>query len=325
MENGGKQICVDFADKKGYDWKKEVIDLRWLNEKIDRFCWNHPRFGIPRLMLYVVGGTILVYLLAMMDTTNALLGLLSFDPYSFCRGQVWRLVTYVFVPNTNGVLWLAISLYFYYFIGNSLEQAWGPGKFTIYYLTGMVLTALYALVFYWITGIPIPVASAYYLNMSMFFAFATLWPDQMVLLFFFIPVKMKWLAWADVALFVVDFVRMLSAGIRGAVFAIALGMALIPVVAVANYLLFCGGWLFDIFRPSHVRQQTRQRARTIQFKQAVKKTQAQQQSQGYTRKCAVCGRTDRDYPDLEFRYCSKCAGFHCFCIDHINDHIHFTE
>ena len=302
----------------------EVIPLRFLNDKIDRFCRKHPRFGIPRLMLCVVIGTLAVYLVAIMDRTQTFVSLLSFDPWNFCRGQVWRLITYVFVPYNGNLLLMAISLYFYYFIGSSLERAWGTGKFTIYYLTGVVLTALYALVYYWITGIPVPVSSAYYLNMSLFFAFATLWPDQMVLLFFVIPVKMKWLAWADVALFAVDFIRLLV-GTRGVVFTMALGFALIPMVAVANYLLFCGSWLFDILRPSHVRQRSRQRVRTIQFKQAAKKAEAQQKQQGYSRKCAVCGRTDRDYPDLEFRYCSRCAGFHCFCIDHINNHVHFTE
>lgn len=302
----------------------EVIQLRFLNVKIDSFCRKHPRFGIPRLMLWVVIGTLAVYLVAIMDRTQTFVNLLSFDPWSFCHGQVWRLVTYVFVPYNGNLLMMAISLYFYYFIGSTLERAWGTGKFTIYYLTGVVLTALYALVYYWITGIPVPVSSAYYLNMSLFFAFATLWPDQMVLLFFIIPVKMKWLAWADVALFLVDFIRLLV-GTQGILFTVALGLALIPVVAVLNYLLFCGSWLFDFIRPSRMRQRSRQKVRTIQFKQAVKKAEAQQKEQGYSRKCSVCGRTDRDYPDLEFRYCSRCAGFHCFCIDHINNHIHFTQ
>ena len=92
-----------------------------------------------------------------------------------------------------------------------------------------------------------------------------------------------------------------------------------------NYLVFCGSWLFDFLRPSHARAKAAQRVKTIQFKQAAKKVQQEQKAQGYTRKCDVCGRTDRDYPDLEFRYCSRCAGYHCFCIDHINSHIHFTE
>lgn len=304
---------------------EEATDMRKLDQAVERFCWNHPRFGIPRLMMYVVGGTILVYLVAMMDTTGRLLSLLRFDPQLFCRGQVWRMVTYVFVPNSTGVLWLAISLYFYYFIGNSLENAWGAGRFTIYYLTGMALTVVYTLVFYWITGISVPVSSAFYLNMSMFFAFATLWPDQRVLLFFFIPVKMKWLAWVDVAMFALEFIQQLALGIRYGQVLLALGLALIPVVAVGNYLLFCGQWLFDSLRPSGVRSRVAQRAKTIQFKQAAKKVQTQQKSQGYTRRCEVCGRTDRDSPQMDFRYCSRCAGFHCFCADHINNHIHFTE
>ena len=267
-------------------------------------------------MLFVVGGNILVWMIAMMDRTGTFLGLLSFDPAAFCHGQVWRLVTFVFVPNSGSLLGLAISLYFYYFIGTSLENAWGAGKFTIYYAAGMVLTCLYSLICY-LLGVRVPIMSGYYLNMSLFFAFATLWPDQMVLLFFFIPVKMKWLAWIDAAMF--------AMGMLGSLVAGQIASAFIPLAAVANYLLFCGGWLFDYLRPSHVQGRARQKARTIQFKQAAQKAQAQQKAQGYTRKCAVCGRTDRDYPDLEFRYCSRCAGYHCFCIDHINDHIHFTE
>ena len=314
---GGKkrQICVDFGSKKGYDCK-EVIALRSLNRKIDRFCWKHPRFGIPRLMMFVVIGKIIVWLFCQMDRTRTLEYLLYFDPMMFCRGQVWRLVTFALVPDASGLLWFAIALYFYYFIGNSLEQAWGAGRFTIYYLSGMVMTALYSLVYYWISGTAVWVNSAY-LNLSLFFAFATLWPDQRVLLFFFIPVKIKWLAWLDAGLFGVTVVQYLFAG--------QLGLALVPVVAVGNYLLFCGDWLFDFLRPAGMRRRAQQKAKTIQFKQAAKKVQQQQQSQPYSRRCEVCGRTDRDFPQLDFRYCSRCAGFHCFCADHINDHIHFTE
>ena len=290
--------------------------MRSLNKKIDQFCWNHPNFGIPRLMLYIVIGNVIVWLFGMMDTTGTLYNLLYFDPALFCRGQICRLVTFALVPTTGGLLWFVIALYFYYFIGTNLENAWGSGKFTIYYFSGMVLTALYSLIYYWITGIGIGV-SASYLNLSLFFAFATLWPEQRVLLYFFIPVKIKWFAWLDAVLFAVSIVQYLLAG--------RIGMALVPVVAMLNYLIFCGEWLFDLFRPAHVRRQTQQKARTIQFKQAVRKAQSEQRSQAYERKCAVCGRTDKDYPGLEFRYCSRCAGYHCFCMDHINDHIHFTE
>lgn len=290
--------------------------MRSLNNKIDRFCLTHPRFGIPRLMIYIVIGNIIVWLFGMMDTTNTLYSLLYFDPALFCRGQVWRILTFVLVPTVRGVIWLAISLYFYYFIGSSLESAWGAGKFTIYYVSGMLLTALYSLLAYWIAGVRLPV-SAMYLNLSLFFAFATLWPEQRLLLFFIIPVKIKWLAWLDAAFFVLQIVLYIAAG--------QIWYAFVPIVAMLTYLVFCGQWLFDMLRPGHVQQAAHQKARTIQFRQAAQKVQREQAAQGYTRKCAVCGRTDTDYPGLEFRYCSRCAGYHCFCADHINNHVHFTE
>ena len=291
-------------------------NLKALNDRIDRFCLTHPRFGVPRLMLYIVIGNVLVYLFGLMDTTHTLYALLYFDPALFCRGQIWRLLTYALVPTTDGILWMAVTLYFYYFIGSTLERAWGPGKFTIYYCSGLVVTALYSLVVYWISGTRILV-SAMYLNLSLFFAFATLWPEQRVLLFFIIPVKMKWLAWIDAALFVVQIVAALAAG--------QVGYAFVPVAAMLTYLVFCGEWLFDLFRPGRVKQAARQRARTIQFRQAAQKIRREQAAAGYTRKCAVCGRTDAEHPELEFRFCSRCAGYHCFCQDHINNHIHFTE
>lgn len=280
--------------------------------QIDRFCWKHPNFGIQRLMLYIIIGNAIVYLVGMMDTTKTLYSLLCFSPAAFCHGQVWRLVTFALVPDASGPLFLIIELYFYYFIGTSLEREWGAGHFTIYYFLGLVLTALYALIAYWISGVSVAV-SATYINFSMFFAFATLWPEQRVLFMYFIPIKVKWLGIADAAFFALEIVSNLLAG--------RVIFALLPVVATLNYLLFCGGWLFDFVRPDRVQQ----KARTIQFKTAAKKTVKEQQKQGYSRKCAVCGRTDRDDPTLEFRYCSRCQGYHCFCQDHINNHIHFTE
>ncbi len=277
---------------------------------------NHPGFGLHNLMIFVVIGQVIVWLFSMMDRTGTLVQYLYFNPALFLRGQVWRIVTFVLVPYDSSLLFFAIALYFYYFIGSSLESAWGTPRFNIYYFSGMLLTALYSLLYYVLTK-RIVVATSAYLNLSLFFAFATLWPEQRVLLFFFIPIKIKWLAWVDAAMFFIAIVTYIGQGL--------IGLALVPVVAMLNYLVFCGSWLFDFFRPSHARAKAAQRVKTIQFKQAAKKVQQEQKAQGYTRKCDVCGRTDRDYPDLEFRYCSRCAGYHCFCIDHINSHIHFTE
>lgn len=286
--------------------------MKKLMNKIDRFCWRHPNFGIPNLMIYVVIGTAIVWLFTMMDTTETLSYYLYFNPALFCRGQVWRLVTYIIMPTSSRPLMLLIQLYFYYFIGSSLEREWGKGRFTIYYFMGILLTVLYSLIVYWITGYAYSV-SASYIHLSMFFAFATLWPEQKVLLLYFIPVKIKWLGIVDAVFFALSTILSLVAGdVIG---------ALLPLVAVANYLIFCGGWLFDYLRPSRARQ----KARTIEFKAAARRTQETQRQQGYSRKCSVCGRTDASHPELEFRYCSRCQGYHCFCIDHINNHIHFSE
>ena len=263
-------------------------------------------------MLYIVIANALVWLFGMMDTTGTLYSLLYFDPAMVMRGQIWRLVSFMLVPEASRPLFLLISLYFYYFIGTSLEEEWGKGKFTIYYFSGMLLTVLYSLVFYWITGTRILV-SATYVNLSLFFAFATMWPNQQVLVFYIIPMKIKWLAWVDAAYFAMMVVQYLILGM--------FGFALVPVVAMAGYLLFFGEWLFGFFSP----RRAKQKARTIQFKQAARKAQQEKARQDFTRRCAVCGRTDTDYPGLEFRYCSRCAGYHCFCEEHINNHIHFTE
>lgn len=276
--------------------------------RVDRFCYTHPNFGIPNLMMFVIIGNVLVWLFGAMDTTGILVNALAFSaPAVFLHGQVWRLVTFIFIPTTGGI-WLLFMLYFYYFIGRSLEGQWGPGKFTVYYLCGMAFNILYATLMWLLTGYDIRI-DANYLNLSLFFAFATLFPEEIVLLFFIIPIKMKWLGWIDAAFFVI------------AMFTTRFPANLLPLVAILNYLLFCGGWLFDFIRPARVQQ----KSKTINYKKAAKQYYKEQAKRPYTRKCEVCGKTDADYPDLEFRFCSRCAGYHCFCIDHINSHVHFKE
>ena len=295
--------------------------MKKLMQAIDRFCYRHPRFGIPNLMLYVVIANAIIWLFSMMDTTNLLVFSLSFSPYHILRGQVWRLFSFALLPYNYGFLAL-IAFYFYYFIGSTIEREWGSGKFTIYFFSGVVMTVVYGFIVYFVMGRGMDSASrealslavgsqvsAYYIYLSMFFTFATLYPEMQVLLFFFIPVKMKWLGLLDLALFLYE---------------VAAGMFpfnLLPVVAVLNYLLFCGEYLWDLFRPLG----RKQRNNVLNFRRESQRIRYEQRSRPYTRRCEVCGRTDTDFPELEFRYCSRCAGYHCFCIDHINNHRHFTE
>lgn len=269
---------------------------------IEKFSYEHPRFGLPNLMKYVAIANIVFWLI---DAVNPLLSnYLVFSPYHILHGQVWRLVTFALMPAGSGVLTF-IAVYFYYWIGSTLERYWGTPQFNIYYFSGIILTVLYGFIIYFTTGINIGV-TAEYVYLSMFFSFAALFPDMQVLLFFIIPVKMKWLALVDAAFFVLSVVTS------------SFPVNLLPVVAILNFFIFCGG---DLLRAVPRRSS----ANTVNFRRESQRIKREQSAKLYNHKCAVCGRTDTDHPELEFRYCSRCAGYHCFCRDHINNHIHFTE
>lgn len=281
--------------------------MNWISRKIELFCYKHPRFGISNLMLYVVIGNVIIWLFSMMDTTNLLAASLQFSPPLIMKGQIWRLITFAFIPTSGGILAL-IMFYFYYFIGNTLEKYWGKAKFTLFFFSGILFTVIYGLVIYFITGADIRI-SASYIYLSMFFSFATLFPETQVLLFFIIPMKIKWLAYIDAAFFLYEII------------VTPFPYNLIPVVAVLNYLLFCGGWLFQFLG----KKRGYNNPKVINYKKAAKQVNRNRNNAPYSRKCEVCGITDVDDPDMEFRYCSRCIGYHCYCSRHINDHIHFTE
>jgi len=230
---------------------------------------------------------------------------MAFSPADIFHWQLWRLVTFLLYPPDTGFLAL-IAVYFYYWIGTSLENAWGTGPFTVYFFSGAILTALFGILFYLVTGVSVSL-TAEYIYLGMFFAFAVLFPDMEILLFFILPVKIKYLAILDAVFFVLS------------IFSNPFPLNLLPVVAMLNFLVFCGGELWRIVSFRHPK------ANTIHFRRESARIRREQQSKLFTHKCSVCGRTDVSNPELEFRYCSKCAGYHCFCQEHINNHIHFTE
>ena len=287
--------------------------MKKLYDGVQRFCAMHPRFGIPNLMRVIVCGNVAVYVLMLLTQSNDVnaLSFLTFNLNALLHGEVWRLVTFVFVPGYASPFALLIGLYFYYWIGSTLEQQWGTAKFNLYYFSGMLLTVLGTILASVITGNNfINAEGTPYVNLSMFFAFAMLFPDTTVLFMFFLPVKMKWLAYLDGALFAFDIIRAIGLHDWAGV--------VLPVVALLNFAVFI--WPEVHYLAARTKRQYS--PKTVQYKQAVKQ---QEKEKGYHHKCAVCGRTDTDYPDLQFRYCSKCAGYHCFCQDHIFNHVHFTE
>ena len=220
--------------------------------------------------------------------------MLELFPENVMQGEVWRLLTFVFIPEGSSVLTL-LTIYFYSMIGRWLEREWGTLKFTIYYLSGVVMS----IVFCMLTGIP---GSVHFLNMSMFLALASLYPDFEILLFFFLPVKIKWLAMLDAAYLVFSVVSL------------PMPHALLPVVAVFNYFLYFYPFYVDFFK---------NRSRTSKYRQSQKAAHRESpRSRGYAHICAECGKTDAQFPNLDFRYCSECSDYSCYCELHINNHVH---
>ena len=128
-----------------YKSMKEVVSLRALQQWLDRFCYKHPRLGIPGLMRYIVIGNVLVYLLNLFSTNGypVASALLSFDTSAILQGQVWRIITFIFVPTgSSNIFFFVLTLYFYYFIGSALEREWGSNKFTVFYFFGVILNII---------------------------------------------------------------------------------------------------------------------------------------------------------------------------------------
>ncbi|MDE7260898.1 MAG: rhomboid family intramembrane serine protease [Oscillospiraceae bacterium] len=284
--------------------------MRKLNDAIDRFCAMHPRLGIPGLMRYIVIANAAIYIFSLFDRSGLLLSVLAMDIWSVLHGQIWRIVTFVLIPTGDRPLSVLLSLFFYFWLGESMERLWGSAKFTVYYVSGMLLSVIASILALFLDGFAFPLYGAGYVNSALFFAYALTYPEAIVRIFYIIPIKMKWLAIFEAVVYAAAVVYGIVLG--------AWGYALTPIVAMLNLFVFFSP---DFYRRADtVRAHNRREA--VQFRKAVKE---QQRQKGYNHKCEVCGRTDTEYPNLQFRYCSKCSGYHCFCEEHIFNHTHHME
>jgi hypothetical protein len=256
--------------------------MNWL-DKLER---KYGKYAINNLMLYVVSlyiiGFILIYLniLSHMD--------LRLIPAAVYAGQYWRIITFLFIPPTGNIFFFAFVLYFYYIIGNSLEASWGTLKFNLYYIIGVIGTLLAA----FLTNMAMDTT---YINLSLFLAFAAIFPEFEVRLMFVLPIKIKYLAWLQWGFFVF---LMLTGSNADRV---------MLIVAVLNYFLFFGNTLVR-GQKAYTRKQ--------QYKKKMKVTKSN------FHKCTVCGKSEKDDENLEFRFCSKCKGHHEYCSDHLFTHEH---
>ena len=156
--------------------------MRWI-DKLDR---RFGRFAIHDLMMAVVIGQAVVFLADFFLPGLGIWSSLALNMSAVLQGEIWRVITIIFVPSSSTPLSLLFTLYLLWLIGHTLEQSWGDFRFNVYYFLGVIGAILAAAITGW--------GTTYYLNLSLFFAFAMLYPDMPLLLFFIIPIKVKWLA-----------------------------------------------------------------------------------------------------------------------------------
>ena len=284
--------------------------MKFLN-KLER---KFGKYAIPNLTMFIIGTYIIGYL--MYFFARSVLPYLYLDPYLILHGQVWRLVSWLLVPPGGFDIFTIIMLLFYYSIGNTLERTWGTFRYNVYIFGGIAATIVGAFVLYGISILAYGTElaglrsthysgafSTSYISMSIFLGFALAYPNMQVLLMFIIPIKMKWLAILDVVLLAYDMIHGIRIG--------NWGICVVILSSLLNVLVFF----------LSTRSYRTVSPREIHRKQAYRR-QTRQPSGVAKHKCAVCGRTELDSPDLEFRFCSKCEGNYEYCQDHLFNHVH---
>jgi hypothetical protein len=333
------------TEKKGL-----VYRMNWFN-KLER---KYAKYAIKNLMTYIIGlytlGIVVNILIPDIYTNY-----LSLNAAAILHGQLWRIVTFIIQPpSTTNLIFIVFVLYFYYMIGTVLEQIWGSFRFNMYFFTGVLLHVIAAIVIYLFSGYNFSM-NTYYLNLALFMAFAIEQPDMEILLFFILPVKMKWLAWLDAILFAVTIIggycvpwMPLTLYIRF----MQMGIVLHPAIATAALISMLNFVIFAVLYHRIPLKNSTQRNFNKAYKTAKKvekkRNQNRQQGRffsddsergsqqtvgkmagkgivGAKHRCAVCKRTEYDDSNLVFRYCSKCKGNYEYCQEHLYTHIHVSE
>lgn len=279
------------------------------------------KYAIPNLTLYLIICYGIGYL--MQYLVPAGYQYLMLDPFLVLKGQVWRLVTWILIPpDSSNIFFVLITLYLYYSLGGLLERIWGTYKYNVYLFSGLLFTILGAFV---LCGYSVLMGaqptmytglyllnngsavyfgqfSTYYINMSIFLACAASIPDVQVLLMFLFPIKVKWLG---IVYGIILLVNCIQGGIA---------TWIVVIFSLLNFLVFF------LRSKGKMHLSVGQIRRQQEFHQ---KMRSAGQMKGITRhKCAVCGRTELDGDDLEFRFCSKCNGNYEYCQYHLFTHEH---
>ncbi len=310
----------------------------WRQEMASKFEQKFGKYAIKNLTLFLILGYVVGYLIFYFN--KDLYAMLTFNPYQIMHGQVWRIVTWVItMPESLGIFTI-IMLFLYYSLGKTLDKTWGSYRYNVYLFSGFLFTIVGAFILYFIllySGIPVMYqgmavqgasravamgqiismyTTTYYINVSIFLAFAATYPDQQLLLYFIIPVKIKWLGLVYVVFMGIDVVRTFtSQGIISGILVLSM-----IIFSLMNFLIY---FFFTRKKMGISGVTFKQKKRKVQYKQNIKQARTHNTyPNGARHKCAVCGRTDLDNPDLSFRFCSKCSGNKEYCEDHLFTHEH---
>lgn len=298
------------------------------------------KYAIPNLSLYLIIAYVIGYLIQIISPE--MYNYLQFDPYMIFHGQVWRVITWILVPPESLGIFTIIMLFLYYSLGRGLEHTWGTYRFNVYIFSGLIFTVVGAMALYVILlvlyganllptdfiseilafGVVSPgqllgkvigmCVSTYYINMSIFLAYAFTYPEEQLLLYFIIPIKIKWFGYLYGVYLIYDIFNAFKSG--SLVFGIIITVLIF--VSLLNFIIYMVmGRHRGLFNPKQVK-------RRQQYKKSVKQARPNTYENGARHKCAICGRTELDDPNLTFRYCSKCSGNKEYCQEHLFTHEH---
>lgn len=284
---------------------------------INKLNRKYGKYAIHNLMLYIIILYAAGFFIQMINI-NFYDQFLMLDIDKVLHGQIWRIFTFIIQPTgSSNLLFLGLELYIYYMIGSSLENSWGAFRFNLYYLSGIIFNILAIILLYLFTGHSY-ILGLTYINRSMFFAFAALYPNVQFLMFFIIPVKVKYLGYIYGAFILYEVYSSFVSGqyYVGVAIAVALGNFLIYFFSTRNYKRVSPS---ELKRKSNYKRQVKTASNSgnvVDFHGRKTVTR---------HKCAVCGRTELDDENLEFRFCSKCEGNYEYCTDHLFTHEHVTS
>ena len=253
-------------------------------DKLDR---KFRGAGIPNITIAIVLGQAFFYIAAYSGRLDV--GRMLMVPSLVLQGEWWRLIAFLFIPPSSSIIFVFFVLYFFYLMGTALEGYWGTFRYNLFLLLGYLITVAVSFV------MPDSAATNVFLGASIFLAFAHLYPEFVIYLFFILPIRIKWLA----------LLTWIGYGIS--LFTGSWETRIFVLASIANYLIFFGGDILWRMR-SGSRKMTKQ-ARAISGAREP------------FHRCAVCGKTDISHPQMDFRYCPDCSGLG-YCMDHINNHEH---